>query len=778
MTYPKKLLLAAICAASCAIPFGASTAQAQLLLEEIIVTAQKREQNLQDVGISVTAFSDEQIQKLGFSNSTDIVAQTPNVTLSSFHASLTNLNIRGISQNDFADQLEAPNAVYVDEAYVTSMGMASTQIFDLQRIEVLRGPQGTLFGRNATGGLVHYISNKPTREFEGYAQVTGGDFGLFEADGAVSGPLGDAISGRLALSVRQDDGYLENRLGDDVRDNDYWGVRGQLLFDLGDKGELLLKGHYAKDDTNGNAYTHQAAVANPSSWLGPLDPDLVPADGLVRAVPANVDIYGTCPGCDLGGYRDPDGNPHKESLGSLGFDNPEGNDPFFEREVRGFTAKLTYEIGEMTLTSVTDLLKMEKDYREDSDGSPIFGSLYSTFTEVDQFSQEFKLSGNTEKLQWMAGLYYLDFDTDQRLHAPATLSFGTTPESILPYSVTTSGTIESESRAVFGHIEYDLTEQWTVTAALRYTKDERELKDHINQDTFGTILPIVFGLPDISVSIDDYFPELTSQDWDNYSAKLHFDWEPREDLLLFAGYTRGHKAGNFSLPVVEYLNVSFGSTEGLRTMPHDEEVLHSFEGGFKWTLAGGKAQLNSSVFYYDYEDYQASFFVDLGQIIDNVDATVVGAEIELTMSPLEGLDILLGLSVLDSEAEDITRTPFLPASDQPLPYSPDYTFNGLVRYEWPALGGSLAVQGDWYYTDDYCYTLICHPVEEEDSYLVGNVRISYTAADDQWSITGFVENVGDIEYRQYGLALESVITGVTNGFAPPRWWGATLRYNF
>ena len=675
------------------------------------------------------------------------------------------MNIRGVSQNDFADQLEAPNAIYVDEAYVTNMGMASTQIFDLDRVEVLRGPQGTLFGRNATGGLLHYISRKPTREFSGHGQLTAGDFGLLEAETAISGPLSDSIAGRLSLSLREDDGYLENRLGDDVRDNEYWGIRGQLLFDIGERGELWLKGHYAEDDTNGNAYTHGAAISNPSPFLGPLDPALVPEDGLSRFVPGNVDLYGTCPGCDLAGYRDADDDPHRESLGSIGFENPEGNEPFFEREVKGATAKFTYDIGDITLSSITDYLELDKDYREDSDGSPIFGSLYSTFTDVDQFSQEFKLSGNTERLEWMAGLYYLEFDTDQRVHAPVTLTY--TTEDVLPYSVTTSGTIESESWAIFGHTEYDLTEEWRVTAAFRYTEDERDLEDHINLDEFGTILPIVFEVPDIAVSIDDYFPELTSQDWDNWSAKLQFDWRPNDDLLLYAGYTRGHKAGNFALPLAEYISVgAFGSTDGLRAMPHDEEVLHSYETGFKWTLADGLARLNASVFYYDYEDYQASFFVGIAQIIDNVDAEVMGGEVELTVSPLDGLDLLLGLSVLDSEAEDITRTALLPPADQTLPYSPDYTLNGLLRYEWPALGGSLAVQGDWLYSDDFCFTLVCHPVEEEDSYIVGNVRVSYTAADDQWSITGFVKNIGDEEYRQYGLTLEAVTTGVASGYAP------------
>ena len=156
-----------------------------------------------------------------------------------------------MSQTDFSEQLEAPIAIYVDNAYVTSMGLASTQVFDLDRVEILRGPQGTLFGRNATG-LIHYISRKPTQEFEAFAELTVGEYGLTRFQGAISGPLSDTVSGRIAVSAHHDDGYLENRLGDDLRDNGVNSVRGLLSIDLSQDANLLLKAHYSDDDTNGN----------------------------------------------------------------------------------------------------------------------------------------------------------------------------------------------------------------------------------------------------------------------------------------------------------------------------------------------------------------------------------------------------------------------------------------------------------------------------------------------------------------------------------------------
>ena len=747
------------------------------VLEEIVVTAQKREQSLQDVGVSITAYTGDQLSQLGYRNSVEIVQQTPGVTVAAYHANVTNMNIRGVSQTDFADQFEAPIANYVDNAYVTNMGMASTQLFDLERVEVLRGPQGTLFGRNATGGLMHYLSRKPTREFEAYAELTGGERELIIGEGAISGPLTDTIAARLSFTAHYDDGFMENRIGDDLRDNGVWAVRGQVLFDIRDKGEFLLKAYFSEDDTNGAAYTHTASVVNPGTW-GPFG-TAFPADGLSRFVPDDMNVYGTCPGCDLGGYKDTDGNPHKESLGSEGFVNPEGNDLFFFRSVGGVTGNLTYDLGGMTLNSVTDYLYMEKNYREDSDGAPHFGALYSTETDVWQFSQELKLSGETEQMTWMAGAYYLRFNTDQRVHAPATLTFGSPANGIpiIPYSVTTEAVIESETWALFGHLEYDIAPEWKIIAAIRYTEDDRMIRDHINYDAFGTLLPL-YGVANAGVSINTLYPELTDQGWENVSAKIQLNWQPTDDLLLYGGFTRGHKAGNFAMPLGAYINAAFGSTEDIKAMPHDEEVLHSFEGGFKLTLADGRARLNASAFYYDYKDYQAFIFVGFTQEIGNVDAEVIGAEAELTFQPVDGLDLLFGVSVLDTEVEDFTRTALLPPSDQELPYTPDISFNGLARYEWPVWNGVMALQADFHYLDDFCFTLVCHPVEEEDGYVVGNVRVSYAAQDERWSITGFVNNVGDTEYRQYGLNLESVVTGVTNGFAPPRWFGATVRYNW
>ncbi|MDE0155995.1 MAG: TonB-dependent receptor plug domain-containing protein [Gammaproteobacteria bacterium] len=319
------------------------------VLDEIVVTAQKREQSLQDVGISVTAFSGDQIRELGYTNTIDIAQQTPALNIIQFHPTLTTLVIRGISQNDFADHLEAPIATYVDETYVSAMGAAHVQMFDLERVEVLRGPQGTLFGRNATGGLIHYISRRPTEEFEGYGEFTYGSYNQTKWEGALGGPITQNLLGRFSFAGNFHDGVAENRIGPDLRESEAYALRGQLEFRATDNFTLNLKAHFSEDDSLGNAYTSTPIRGN--------------EDGLGVRLGPDENAYGTCPGCDPNGFRDPDDDPFTGSYEHSGE---------FRRGIAGFTGKMTLDVGEATtLTLIADYLQMNKNYSEDTDGTPI-----------------------------------------------------------------------------------------------------------------------------------------------------------------------------------------------------------------------------------------------------------------------------------------------------------------------------------------------------------------------------------------------------------------------
>lgn len=718
-----------------------SYAVESILLEEVIVTAQKREQNLQDVGVSVTVMSGDQMSALGFTNTIDIAAQTPNLTYQQFHPTLTNINLRGVSQNDFQDQHEPPVASYIDGAYVSSMGAVHTQMYDLERVEVLRGPQGTLFGRNATGGLLHYISRKPEEETSGYVELTVAENNQTQFEAALGGALTDTVMGRIAIASNSHDGWMENRIGTDLNDADSRSFRGQLLFALSEGVELLIKGHHSKDDSSGYGYNHTPSTPG-ADGLGLM----VGANELATFFQFDRTPFATCKGCDALWHAETDNDPRKGSFDETGK---------FEREINGLTATLSWDIESMTLTSITDYLSMDKTFRGDTDGSP--NSVVVAFLDqgLEQLSQELRLQGEIDRMHWQTGVYYLDIDTDV-INAVEPFNIapfvGVNPPGgfFIPLVTASDSKVLTESWAIFGHLEFKLNEQLTLITALRYTEDEKEVD---------------FDLVEFGMIADNY---RNTQKWENVSAKVQLDWQVNDDTLVYAGITRGHKAGSFSLPFLGPVDKT--------VIPHDEEELTSIEVGYKAIYLNGSARLNMSAFFYDYQDYQAAFFNNFAQIIGNLDAEVYGAELELVLNPVEGLELMLGVSLLDTEVQDVGM-PDGSIQDRELPQAADYTLNGLARYTWSLNGGLLTLQVDANYVDDFCFTVVCNHTEEEDSYVVTNARLTYTSGGEHWSIAAFVRNLTDEDYSVWRL--DASFAGFSNNMMnPPRWFGATLNYNW
>lgn len=692
---------------------------------EIVITAQKRSQSLQDVPLTVTAMSAERIQELGIKDTTDIIAQVPGVKMLQFGPSFTNLGIRGVSQNDFADHLEAPIAVYSDDAYISAPGAVGGRMFDVERVEILRGPQGTLFGRNATGGVIHYISKKPTDFVEGYAEVTALTFGSVTAEGAVGGPLAGGVSGRISGTVTRQDGWIKNRVGPDIMRAKSYALRGQLKFEPTEDLSLLLKGHYASDSgTQAAGYVWGAAFPGP--------------DGLGIPVPDDVDLWGTCPGCDLVGYKEPDDDV---TTGSWDFNGG------FDREVYGATANLEWDGPGFTVTAITDLLRLDKQFSDDMDATPIALANYTTDQYLKQFSQELRVSGTTPTLNWIFGLYYLNIDGDQEATVPLPL-FGLLSEA--------RWNLRSKSYSAFAQAGWEFQPGWTLTAGARYTHDIRTM-DFVLQDNTGNLLRFN----------RETYPDLARKTFSNVSAKLGIDWKPSDNTMIYASVTRGTKAGNFAAPVLFPVNPE--------VLPHDQEVLTSYEAGFKLTALDRAVRLNGAVFYYDYKDYQAFFLQNNVQSISNTDAWVKGAELELNLNPVAGLTGSLGVSILDTKVEDV-RLPSGRIVDRELPLAPNFSFNGLVRYEWGTPIGEMAVQSDFLYNGPMNFSVTAAPVEQEDSYFVANARVALKPTD-RLEVAAFVRNVTDTKYRAYGLDI-SALGFVGNRYAPPRWFGGSISYRW
>lgn len=694
---------------------------------DIIVTAQKRGENVQDVPFAITAFGGEALRELGMMSTTDIVTQVPSIRVSQFSPTVSVINIRGVSQNDFADHLEGPVAVYIDEAYVSSMGAISGQLFDLERVEVLRGPQGILFGRNATGGLIHYVSKKPSGRTEGYIEATAMTFGYGRIEAAIGGPIAKDVSGRIAVAGLRHSGYLKNRIGRDAQDARNYAARAQLQFDLSPDVDVLVKGHYSLNDneTAGAAYSHR--VGKPGT------------DGLGEFVGDNENYWGACAGCDQAGYKETDGNPLSEA-----FDYP-GR---FNRTIYGSTVTLNANLGFADLTSITDYMHIKKRFTEDVDSSPNPVLNYGTFQNYDQFSQELRIAGESHSLNWITGAYFIAMDGDQTIDTDLLIS---------SYSTDVAYRLKSKSYALFAHGEYHFMPTLSLTLGARYTWDDREM-DYNLTDNAGS-----------NISFNPVtHPDLASQSWKNLSAKVSLNWKASDDVLLFASVNRGHKAGNFAAPVFPPIVP--------QNLPHDQEVLTSFEIGTKATILDGLARINASLFYYDYDDYQSFTLQNFVTTIGNRDAIVKGAELELALRPTQGLNINFNASLLNSKVKGVV----LPSGrvvDRKLPLAPDFSFSGLLRYEWASFGGTVAVQTDFSYTDAFSFTVLSAPVEREEGYFLGNARISFKPSDGPLELAAFVKNFTDKRYRAFALDLSSVGM-VEERYAPPRWWGGSISYRW
>jgi iron complex outermembrane recepter protein len=735
-------------------PAAAQDPQPSGVLEEITVTAQKREQSLQDVGIAVTAFTGDQIQRLGFTNTTDIVAMTPGLsyTVPNAESSQINFFLRGVGLNDFADANENPVAVYVDDVYRPAMGGLSFQLFDMERVEVLRGPQGTLFGRNTTGGLVHYVSRRPTEEPDGYVNATFGDFSQLKLEGALGGRISDSVAGRLSLATNQHDGWTENRVGPDYNETDSKAARAQLLFTPTDRLGALFTGWWSDNDASVGAWQHEVTRPNAEGLSVPLGPNEQDAS-------LDCDGDGAADlrmGTDCFGYRDADGDPWAGD-----FDR----DGRVAVETSGLSANVDWERENFTITSITAFQAVERLQTEDTDAGP-FPLLQPTFeAETDTFTQELRIDGGSDTFRWLAGLYYFDNEVDGDYILDLTnLGFVFFDVDYLQ---------ETDSLAAFGQVEFDLSDQWTLIAGARLENEEKTV-NYLNVDQSGlyeaiTGSPIAFDFSPATVG------DLARHDNDSVSGKLELDWRPNDDLLVYGSISQGTKSAGFNVGFLDQTLIFASNTA--ETIPFDEETLRSFEVGFKSTILDGRARFNGSAFYYDYEDFQTFRFELLNQVIFNTDAEVTGAEFELQASPAEGWDVALGLSLLDATAKDIPDPAGGPPRERNMVAAPEVSANALVRYAWPAFGGELAVQAWGNYQGEVFYDIQNVPVSREDGYTVGNLRASYTSDDERWEIAAFAYNVTDEEYMSYSFDFTGTFGFNQQAFGAPRWIGVSLQYN-
>ncbi len=756
--------------------FSLGTWAQSTVLEEVIVTAQKREQLAKDVGIAITTYSGNQMDALGLESSTELIAYTPGVSLAGdIGGQRAIFNIRGVVQNDYADLAEAPVAVYVDGGYLASTQAQTFALYDIERVEILKGPQGTLFGRNATGGLVNTITAKPTEEFEGYAELTAASFGQVRLEAAVGGSLSDRARGRFSVMTNQQDEIYTNVYsgsdftgdpgtpggGEDTYNDNTFAVRGQLELDINDKTSILFIANFADTEKSEGPYqvtsTTEVRRANGEpidvilSIDDPMNCDIIQAGACIDG---NGDGSVTRPvvGGDFWGNTDPDGSGRRVNK-DFAFDDQN------QIESQSLSAEVNYQGDNVLFTSITDFKNFTRVIGLDSDQTARSALIFQSDGDTDQFSQEFRFSGASDRLTWVTGLYYLKINTDF-IQGLAESAVGTDDFALIGQEANTITELDTDSISVFGQVDYALNDELTVVGGLRVTQENKD---------FDGIVSFFPNTDDRRIETTGFLFSIDQLTADNdetlWSGKLQLEYSPSDDSLYYFGVNRGVKAGSFNAPL-------FGGLS-----PYNEEVLWSYEVGGKLTLADGKAQLNVSIYHYDYQDYQSFSFRNNSSAVTNEDASYTGLEVELFANPTEWLDVQFGVSYIDAEVEGLQIASDIFADTTP-PFTPEWQFSGLARYNWDAFNGNLAAQVNASWKSEFFFSASNFTAHEFDSSYTADASVTWSDSDNEWNIVGFVENFTDERDSIIGFDVSGFYGTSQESFTKPRTIGVMLRRRF
>ena len=721
-----------------AVTAGAAEGGRSGVLEEITVTAERREASIQDVPMSITALSGESLTKAGIQNTQDLVNLTPGLIVQ--RSVVGKISIRGVGNENYTIAGDPGVAVHTDGIYVARASAGLFDLFDIGRVEVLRGPQGTLYGRNATGGVINIVPTAPSEETSGYLRAELGNYNKRRYEAAVGGALGDSgFTGRVALMGAWRDGYTTNIFpGADTRDldeldnQDLWAYRAQLAWDGGGIFRARFSTEYLHDNSNLPPYKYinqPAALPNENYLLGK---DRTVSQGYETQVP--------------GALRD---------VGS--------DEDVFKTFQRGHALHLDWDLGGMTLKSITGYRETEFNWVNDGDGADVFYVNYDQQDDSEQFSQEIQLASDTDgDLSWILGAFYFEEEGDSWIALPFTFGFG------LPFYIEIDGGAETEATAVFGEVKYAISDALTVTVGARYTNEDRST-DYVYDINFGNLFRRV-------VDDDDSFSAAT--------PRLVLDYRVSDDVSLYASATRGFKSGGFNMLAVQ---------PGFK-----EEKVWNFEAGVKSELADGRVRLNGNVFYMDYTDMQVGQIVNLSSVLTNAgESRIYGAELELAALPVEQLELGATVAYLNTEYEDFcTGDPTKPlapidagctAADpiqlkgNELPRAPELAVTASATWTIPMADGSdLALRADARYQSDTYFTQFNRPLVSQDSYTVVNARLTWTSANDGFSFGVWANNLFDEDY--YTEVLESGAFNpqlVAQGYvAPPRTYGVSTEYRF
>ncbi|WP_439470739.1 TonB-dependent receptor [Brevundimonas sp.] len=702
-------------------------APAAATLDEVIVTAQRREQSLQDVPIAITAFNAETLERTAATGIQDIAAKAPGVTLTQFNIGEPQLYIRGVGTSSDSAASDPSIGFSIDEVSIGRSGASALSFLDIERVEVLRGPQGTLYGRNASGGALNIYTRKPVFEDSGSITARVGSFDEYGLEGVINRQLGDDSAIRFAARYTTNDGYAESLpSGEGLEGGTSWGARLSYLKDIGD-WSVLVSGDYSEDDMDGHARIPVTASGT---------------------APAFVTLINTLR----------NGLDRRQS-----FSSP---DNYQERTNYGLTARVEHSGDAFDFVSLTSYRDNDYSWRDNLGGLP-----FPAFPlEVDdraseaakQFSQEFRLVSKPDSaINWVGGVYFFQEEIERTERFIVRAALPIAPPSF-GGDTTFFQDATNRSFAAFGQANIPFADIWELTLGLRWTSDYRKIHQVAIDNEGGANPPV--GIPlgptgnPYNVSGYTHFSEPT---W-----KISLAVEPVDNVRFYASYDRGYKAGS-------YPSTAQSGTQAL--MPLASELLDNYELGVKSTLFG-RWRFNAAAFKLDYQDLQVYELLGLALVTSNAEAEVEGFEIETALAVTNNLTIGGSYTSLDAKftSNAVSGSLVLPYNGNSLPRSPDSQYTIYIDSEWDVAGGVLAARADYQWSDDFYFDPSNNPEVLSPAHDLVSAFLSWEAPSGL-KVSVYGKNLTDTEYQTH------IIKNVGVGFSvfgAPRSFGLAVTQSF
>ncbi len=727
--------------ATASLPFQSTTAlsaEQTFGIEEIIITSRKRAESLQKVPIAVSAITANDIQARSINNIADAIRFVPNVNFTASAAaggSVAQIYIRGVGQSDFAITSDPGVGVYVDGVYLGRSTGSLLDVLDVERVEVLRGPQGTLFGRNTMGGAVSFTSRKPTGELGGYIQGTVGRFSRFDGRASIDVPLvEDRLAAKFSVASLNRDGY-QIRLADDVElgEQSVLAGRGVLLWNASEKVEVTLTfdGTRRRDESAPQSLIE----VNTTPLLG---------------------LYNATIGAMMGVALTDQFVPNDPSISYATGPSVSDMDNW------GVSGVIDVDLDGVQLKSITSYRDLEALFARESDASPL--PYLEVVNDVDQhqFSQEFQLVGSlfNDRVDILTGAYYFGEKATDFTEARIASGLFALPSPPFPGDLDRfdDNTVNTDSYAAFGEVNINVTPDLRLNLGARYTHEKKTYSITAIRPSSGAIF---------------VGPVEVSDSWSSFTPKASIDFQATDDILLYASYSKGFKSGGF--------NGRANATTDVTS--YDPEKLDNYEIGFKSDLLDRRLRLNVSAFYADYKDLQVNVVVPSGLIflntVDNAGkARIKGFEVEAVLRPAEGLTLNGAVGYTDAKYLEVDPTAAFTV-DEDLLETPEWTASVGVQYDIPLQDmGVLTLRGDYLYR-----SRVFHDVQNslnisQEGYGLLNARASFLTLDEAFEVAVFGTNLTNKTYNLFGInAIQSL--GIASvQYARPREWGIEAKFRF